>query len=278
VSDRAHYTESPSSWVAACCDRGVRHPRNEDATAVAADLEPGGQAVLVVCDGVSTAEDSAVASLAGAQTARDLLWSSPRTGPGLLPDRAQSVAALIGAAAAAANQAVLAVTTPASLHPASCTLSLAVLEGDLLVHGNVGDSRSYWLPDLGSTEGPVQLSVDDSIAQVRIAAGVPRVEAEEGPQAHAIVKWLGRDSPDVAPATGSRVIAGPGWVLVCSDGLWNYASEASVLQRLVAHLDRGAGPLALAEALVRWANAQGGRDNISVALARHRLTLTAPWP
>lgn len=49
---RDHYTEHPASWVAACCDRGVRHHRNEDATAVAAEQRPGSRAVLVVCDGV----------------------------------------------------------------------------------------------------------------------------------------------------------------------------------------------------------------------------------
>ena len=36
-TERDHYTEQPASWVAACCDRGVRHHRNEDATAVAAE-------------------------------------------------------------------------------------------------------------------------------------------------------------------------------------------------------------------------------------------------
>ena len=66
-SERDHYTEQPAPWVAACCDRGIRHHRNEDATAIAADPEPGSRAVLVVCDGVSTSIDSDVASLAGAQ-------------------------------------------------------------------------------------------------------------------------------------------------------------------------------------------------------------------
>ena len=36
-TERDHYTEHPAPWVAACCDRGVRHHRNEDATAVAAE-------------------------------------------------------------------------------------------------------------------------------------------------------------------------------------------------------------------------------------------------
>ena len=49
------------------------------------------------------------------------------------------------------------------------------------------------------------------------------------------------------------------------------ASERAELQALVSatSAEVGTEPLALAEALVAWANAQGGRDNISVALARH---------
>ena len=64
-------------------------------------------------------------------------------------------------------------------------------------------------------------------------------------------------------------MAAPGWLLVCSDGLWNYASEAPALQQLIADLSgNGPAPLPLAEALVKWANEQGGKDNIGVALAR----------
>jgi serine/threonine protein phosphatase PrpC len=62
----------------------------------------------------------------------------------------------------------------------------------------------------------------------------------------------------------------PGWLVVCSDGLWNYCSDASALADL-AHekLDLAQNdPLTAAGALVDWANAQGGHDNVTVALAR----------
>ena len=64
----------------------------------------------------------------------------------------------------------------------------------------------------------------------------------------------------------------PGWLLVCSDGLWNYCSAAQDLAALVQQTastsPADAEPLTLAGALVDWANAQGGQDNITVALAR----------
>jgi serine/threonine protein phosphatase PrpC len=59
--------------------------------------------------------------------------------------------------------------------------------------------------------------------------------------------------------------------MVCSDGLWNYCSEAEALRTLLhdaaARLD-DATPTTVAQALVDFANEQGGRDNITVALAR----------
>ena len=268
-SERDHYVEQPASWVAASCDRGVRHHRNEDATAIAADRTPGGRAVLIVCDGVSTSDDSDVASLAAARAARDLLAASQPSGLGVPDSRASAIAATFERAVDAANEAVIANTASDSQNAAAATFAGAVLEGDLCVFANVGDSRVYWLPDTDNGD-PVLLSVDDSVAQLRIDSGVSREEAENGPQAHAITKWLGRDSADHSPRTGSTTLRGPGWLLVCSDGLWNYASEPAHLQNLIARLSGavGAGPLSLAEAMVRWSNDQGGKDNISVALAR----------
>jgi serine/threonine protein phosphatase PrpC len=268
-TERDHYTEHPAAWVAACCDRGVRHHRNEDATAVAAEPTPGSRAILVVCDGVSTSLDSDVASLAAARTARDLLVSHRPAGLGTPASRVAAVAGAVVKAAAAANAAVIDNTAPDSENAASCTFAAAVVEADLVVFGNVGDSRVYWIPDRGTAGEPTELSVDDSVAQARIAMGTARAEAENGPQAHAITKWLGRDSPDFVPRTGSTLVESPGWVLVCSDGLWNYASEATTLQSLVAEVSTpDSDPLTLAVALVDWANGQGGKDNISVALAR----------
>ena len=63
----------------------------------------------------------------------------------------------------------------------------------------------------------------------RSRPAMSRLEAESGPQGHAITRWLGRDAPDLAPRVGEITIDADGWVLVCSDGLWNYASEPDAL-------------------------------------------------
>ncbi len=269
ATERDHYTENPASWVAACCDKGVRHFRNEDATAVAADGDSHGRAILVVCDGVSTSIDSDVASLAAARAARDILLAHKPAGMGVPASRAAAMASALEAAAAGANAAVIDNTAQDGDGAASCTFAAAVVEADLIVFGNVGDSRVYWIPDRGGAEQPRELSVDDSLAQARIAMGVTREQAESGPQAHAITKWLGRDTPDFMPRTGSMDAVRPGWVVVCSDGLWNYVSEAAELQNLITELSAiDDDPLGLCVELVAWANDKGGKDNISVAVAR----------
>ncbi|GAA0604166.1 PP2C family serine/threonine-protein phosphatase [Kribbella sandramycini] len=264
---RDHFSEQPSPWVAGVCDRGIRHARNEDALAIAADAEPGSRALLVVCDGVSSSLDSDVASLAAARAARDVLTAGHAQGIGTESSRASAIVARLKAAADAASDAVLENTSPDSPNPASCTFVAAVLENGLLVAGNVGDSRAYWFPD---NSAPVALTVDDSWAAELIATGIPREQAESGPHAHAITRWLGKDAPDHTPRTTTLKVAEPGWLLVCSDGLWNYCSEAAPLADLVRQTAAAAGgePLATAAALVDWANAQGGQDNITVALAR----------
>ncbi len=199
-----------------------------------------------------------------------LLVAHRPAGLGTPASRAAAISNAVVKAAAAANAAVIDNTAPGSDNAASCTFAAAVVEDGLVVFGNVGDSRVYWIPDHGSGGDPAELSVDDSVAQARIAMGIPRDEAENGPQAHAITKWLGRDSPDFVPRTGSLTVESPGWVVVCSDGLWNYASEAAAIQSLDRRAELLQTPI---RSRWRWPSstgpiAQGGKDNISVALAR----------
>lgn len=268
-TERDHFRETPAPWVAGVCDRGIVHHRNEDAMALLASER---RAVLVVLDGVSNSTDSDVASLAGAQAAREVLATPFPQGMGTSASRTGAITRVLADAAVAANDAVVAATDPASTNPASATFAVAVLEGNLLAHANIGDSRVYWLPDGGPA---VQLTVDDSAAQQQIEAGVPRAVAETSREAHAITRWLGRDAPDIAPNIGQVELDGPGWVVACSDGLWNYASEPDALAVQVAAA-RTAVPLELALALVAFANAQGGRDNITAAVARVEQNASEP--
>jgi serine/threonine protein phosphatase PrpC len=267
---RDHFVEAPASWVGGVCDIGQRHTRNEDAMALSAGEAPGSRAVLVVCDGVSMATDSHIASLAAAHAARDVLDQPLPRGAGTAQAWEAGAARALTRAVAEANAAVRASVTTDSPNPPSCTLAAAIVEDHVVVAGNVGDSRTYWLPD--APEGQAQqLGRDDSFAQEQMLRGMGRAEAESGPYAHSITRWLGRDAPhDLTPHLVTVEVRSPGWLLVCSDGLWNYWSEAEEVRGLLhAALERvGDSPVKVAQALVDAANERGGRDNITVALAR----------
>lgn len=248
-----HYVVEPSDWVGGVCDRGLAHQRNEDALALWADEE---RAVLVVCDGVSTSADSDVAARVAATTACDVLTATVTAG-------APITQAFIEAAAAA-NAQVVATTAADSTNAASATFAAAVVADGRVHYANLGDSRVYFIGD----DSRLLLSVDDSLAQAFIEQGMTRAEAESLPRAHAITKWLGRDSNEIVPRVGELDLPGPGWVVVCSDGLWNYASSPDELGEQLAAAAIDADPAAVAGRLVAWANSRGGKDNITVALAR----------
>lgn len=271
---RNHFVEDPAPWVAGVCDIGKRHHRNEDAMSLAAHgasaLASDASAVLVVCDGVTMATDSHIASLAAATAARTHLARPFAQGVGTADSWAMAAGQALTKAVELANAAVVKSVEEQVDEPPSCTFVAAVVQGDTVVTGNVGDSRAYWLPDAESSAAS-QLGRDDSFAQEQIDSGIERKVAEEGPNAHSITRWLGRDAPeDLTPHLTTTKITEPGWLLVCSDGLWNYCSDAAALRSLLRDTAASAGstPAGLAAALADWANEQGGRDNITVALAR----------
>ena len=77
--------------LAGVTDRGLRHPRNEDAMALATTETPAGPvAIAVVCDGVSSSPRPDEASLTGAQAAVRVLLTSIRRGDD--PDEASLAA------------------------------------------------------------------------------------------------------------------------------------------------------------------------------------------
>ncbi|GAA4905749.1 hypothetical protein GCM10025789_26410 [Tessaracoccus lubricantis] len=253
-SERAHYLREPAPWVAGCSDTGRRHRTNQDAMCLAVRSDPRAEAVLAIADGVTTAHGSELASLVATETAVETLIQALGAGT---PANVAFVQAF-----AAANDEVLA----ASEDPSACTLIAAAIQPGVIAVGNVGDSRAYWFCDDGSTE---LLSVDDSMAQARMMLGMSRDDAEQSNQAHAITKWLGRQATNVTPSVLTLQPRANGWLLLCTDGLWNYASSPEDMSALFsAQVSRSPSPAALAEALVAWANEQGGKDNVTVVVAR----------
>jgi hypothetical protein len=97
-------------------------------------------------------------------------------------------------AAATANAAVIESTAPGSDNAASCTFAAAVVENGVVVFGNIGDSRVYWIPDHGSGGDPAELSIDDSVAQSAAQRSLTRAPGRYGSgPGRPAVEPVGRD-------------------------------------------------------------------------------------
>jgi serine/threonine protein phosphatase PrpC len=261
-SGRDHF-ELDRALLAGVTDRGLRHVRNEDAMALATADAPGGPvAIAVVCDGVSTSPRSDEASLAAAQASVRALLTSARRGD----DLAEASLAAVYSAHQALTRLGSAGDAP------SATYISAVIGSDAVTVCWLGDSRAYWL-----STGPdaTRLSTDDSLAEEMVAQGaMNEAEALASPQAHVITRWLGADLAEPEPHVTRFEPPGPGVVLVCSDGLWNYRPEAVGLAELALPAAL-TDPLGAAAELVKFALDAGGIDNITVVLAPFPL---APFP
>lgn len=261
------HMEQESGPIAAVSDRGLRHHRNEDAFALGRTALPDGSPALaaVVCDGVSSATRPDDASLAASRAASEsLLAALPR---GTHPQQAMHDAIV---AAAQAVDALAGEPASAGRHSAhqnapACTFVGAVVASGLLVVGWVGDSRAYWIPvDRGAP--PARLTEDDSWAAQMVSAGLmSEAEAYADERAHAITGWLGADAYELEPHTASFKPDRPGVVVVCTDGLWNYAETAREMAEAVP-LDADVRPLHSARVLVGHALDGGGHDNVTVAV------------
>ncbi|MFI7415164.1 PP2C family serine/threonine-protein phosphatase [Streptomyces sp. NPDC049627] len=261
------HMEQDAGPVAAVSDRGLRHHRNEDAFAVGCTALPDGRpAVLaIVCDGVSSATRPDDASMAASRAASEsLLAALPR---GTHPQQALHeaiVAASNAVNALAAEPATAREQGPHQNAPA-CTIVGSVVTPELLIVGWVGDSRAYWVP-LDRSTPPARLTEDDSWAAQMVAAGLMNeAEAYADERAHAITGWLGADAYELEPHTASFKPDRPGVVVVCTDGLWNYAEAAEDMAEVVP-LDAVARPLHSARVLVGHALDGGGHDNVTVAV------------
>ena len=251
--------------VACASHIGLRHETNQDAAALGIDGS-GHHIVLVVADGVSSTEGAEECARVASHTARDYLAATMDQG---LPINDDDTVTLFERTFQKTHEAVVSGSGPIG----ACTLAAAVATHDRIVVGNIGDTRTYWFPDDGD---PVRLSIDDSMAQAQMDLGLSREEAERGMGAHAITKWIGASATDVAPRVMAYQPQQSGWLLVCSDGLWNHVPDAGDLARLMADLvskahtdDHGhASPAGVANGLIAHANNCGGHDNITVALWR----------
>ena len=140
------------------------------------------------------------------------------------------------------------------------TLTSALVEGDEIAIGHVGDSRAYRLRD-----GELKLLTADHslVEELRRQGRLTDAQAEDHPQRSIITRALGPE-PEVEVDTMTFSARPDDVYLICSDGLTTMLKEERVREILLdsATLDDAT------DRLVSEANEAGGRDNITVIAFR----------
>lgn len=296
---RDRYCENCGAWVAnvlrdrvevdvgvaaGVTDRGRRHHRNEDALALrdvggGLNAAPGstadGAVLAIVCDGVSSSARPDEASETAAEVAAEALVAALRAEgcPTAATREAiyaagSAVAKLAGSGAGHSDCSGSDWTGSgwASRGAPACTFVSAIVSGNAVTVGWVGDSRAYWIPQTDTGSAPTRLTSDDSwLAQVLAAGTLSPAQAAADRRAHAITAWLGEDAGLLDPHVVTIETEGPGVVVICTDGLWNYLDT---VDELAAALPAQAlqAPLDAARRLVEIALHSGGHDNVTVAI------------
>jgi protein phosphatase len=141
------------------------------------------------------------------------------------------------------------------------TLVLAFVSGDKLFVIHAGDSRAY----LFRRRALTQLTEDHTLVAGMVSRGLLTPEqARCHPRRHMITNALGGGEVGVQVDV-QRVTLEPGdMVLLCSDGLTDMVTDKQIARALTEE----GGPRASCERLVAEANEAGGKDNVTVIVAR----------
>ena len=146
-----------------------------------------------------------------------------------------------------------------------CVLTLAVIEDGMVTVGHVGDSRLYRL----GADGIVKVTRDHSPIGMREDEGeLSEADAMRHPRRNEIYRSVGAEEHTPLDEDFVEVSRFPfdpeGAILLCSDGLTDLISS-ELIARIVR--DHAGNEQAAVERLIAAANAAGGKDNITVALA-----------
>jgi serine/threonine protein phosphatase PrpC len=241
-------------------DIGKRRSLNEDAIFV-------GDGLFIVCDGMGGHKAGEVAARLGIDAIVRFVERSLEDAEIPWPYGLLARLSLDGnrlrSAIKLANEAILRHAASSNDYTGmGTTVAVALVSRDQprMTYATVGDSRVYLLRGAGIQ----QLTSDDSWANLSWKADAVD-ELTRAAMQHVLTKALGAEEA-IDFDVKVQDLANKDIVLLCSDGLTSMVSDGRISQIITVH---GADLEGACRELVSEANAQGGRDNISVILARY---------
>ena len=141
------------------------------------------------------------------------------------------------------------------------TLTAVLVIGQQMTVAHVGDSRAYSVQPKGQI---TLLTRDHSLVHRLEELGqITSDEAAVHPQRNVLYRALGQGEFLDADVFTSQ-FPQPGYLFLCSDGLWGVVSESEILQIISESKDIQSA----CQSLVAAANAAGGPDNISAVMVK----------
>jgi PPM family protein phosphatase len=141
------------------------------------------------------------------------------------------------------------------------TLTAVLIMGEQLTIAHVGDSRAYAV----YTDGHMQVLTRDHslVKRLEELGQLTPEEAAQHPQRNVLYRALGQAEP-FEPDITTFPIHHPGYLFLCSDGLWGVVPEREIYRLITT----SPTPQLACSKLVDAANAGGGPDNITAILVR----------
>jgi serine/threonine protein phosphatase PrpC len=141
------------------------------------------------------------------------------------------------------------------------TLTAALVLGQQITVAHVGDSRAYFVYPDGRIE---TVTRDHSLVKRLEELGhISAEEAENYPHRNVLYRALGQGEI-LEPDIFTQAFPQPGYLMLCSDGLWGVVSE----QDIVRSINESPTLQRACQNLITAANLAGGPDNISVVLVQ----------
>lgn len=240
--------------LAAATDVGMHREENQDMFVYKAVSD--NIAYAVVCDGMGGANGGRIASQTACEIISEIFDQFFET-----EQPPYDLALLFRRSIRMANEKIYQMSKENDdLAGMGTTVVAAIVVNNDLFVANVGDSRAY----LFFGNSVQQISVDHSAVQELVELGqITSDQAKSHPGKNIITRALGVDSMIEFDYFTYNLFVGD-TVLLCSDGLSNYCSD----EYLCTVINSSENLQDIADDLISYANACGGRDNITALLIK----------
>ena len=236
-------------------DKGSVREINEDYYNIITGYS-GIPAVFIIADGMGGHNAGEIASMTSIEHISNAILESPE-----LLSKSTDMAVTIKSLIAKANEVVYEKSLELTEnHGMGTTLIMAVITGNTMYIGHVGDSRLY----IVKNDKMNCITTDHSYIEELIKNGtLTREEAQKHPKRNIITRALGC-SLDLEVDTYICKLEENDYIIMCTDGLTTMMDEKEIKDTVIRNT-----PAIACEELVAGAIRNGGDDNITVIVIKN---------